>query len=120
MGIPARTLCRVAEGRASGGLSRRETVRAFQESSQALLHDRGPFRLAPPKVPRNGQRSGGQTQVRSRDMQGIEPAGPDRGQRLWSSSAMLLSGGLVGTNSFALCTNLHSRPETMSVRSKKH
>lgn len=81
MGIPAWALCRVAGGKASGGLSRRETVRAFQESSQALLHYRGPSLLALPKVPRNGQRSGGQTWVRSRDVQGIEPAGPDRGDR---------------------------------------
>lgn len=120
MGAPARALCRVAGGKASGGLSRRGTVRAFQEPSQALLHYRGPI---PPGSSEDAQ---GRAEVRgpdsgvgSGDVQGMEQASPDRAQGLRSRLAMLLAGAWVGTISFALCTNLNS-PTREDVRSKKH
>lgn len=121
IGVLARALGRVAGGKVSGGLSRRGTMRAFQEPSQALLRNGGPI---PPGPSEDAQGraaiSGPDSGVRSGDVQGMEQASPDRAQGLPSRLAMLLAGAWGGTISFALCTNLNSPPERMCVRSKKH
>lgn len=120
MGIPARVLCRVAGGKASGGLSRKGTKRAFQEPSQALLRYRGPIPPGPSEDAWGQPAAGGWTPLRSRDVQGMEQASPDRGQGLWSRLAMMLARAWASTISFALCTKLNSPSEKMYVRSKKH
>lgn len=63
MGIPARVLWRVAGGKASGGLSRRGTKRAFQEPSQALLHYGGPALPEPSEDAQGWAEVGGDAQT---------------------------------------------------------
>lgn len=122
MGIPARVLWRVAGGKASGGLSRRGTKRAFQEPSQALLHYGGPALPEPSEDARDGQRSGEMPRLRGqeRGRAGNGAASSDRGKGLRSRSAMLLAGVWADTIFFWLRPNPNAPPERMCVRSKKY
>lgn len=123
MASPARVLCSVAGGKASGGLSRRGTKRAFQEPSQAFLRYGGPLPPDPSEDAQGPAAVAEGARLRGQEwgcVQGMEQASPVRGQRLQSRLAMLPARAPLGTISSELCPNLNSPPERMCVRSKKH
>lgn len=75
--------------------------------------------LVLPKVPGHGQRPGSQTQEAGVGT-GSRQAQAGDGGSSQGRPCRLLAGAWVGTTFFALCTNLHSPPERLCLRSKKH